>query len=308
MKKILCVCVFLFVTVAVFAVDIGTALDQAAEQFSSTMQTGTTIAIVGIASDTEDMSEYMLDELTLRFVQQRRLTVANRANLDAIKKEMNFQLSGEVSDASIQEIGAMAGAEIVIHGSLKAIGSTYILVLQALNVTTATVEDMYRSTVTLDEFTAPLLGKTATAKGVFVDVTNDYTAGQKIGLGFQNLIFGLGSYRAGHTGDGIILTTSHVVGQVLLWLGLSGAFSTQYETTYGDGSVYYEYDDGGSIISAGTGIAVLSFATLYGFIRPIFYHKPSAKIGAFGEPDGLRLAIMPLGDTPVMQVSYRKSF
>lgn len=316
MKKILCVCVFLLATVAVFAVDIGTALDQAAEQFSSTLQTGTTIAIVGIASDTEDMSEYMLDELTLRFVQQRRLTVANRANLDAIKKEMNFQLSGEVSDASIQEIGAMAGAEIVIHGSLKAIGSTYILVLQALNVTTATVEDMYRSTVTLDEFTAPLLGKTATAKGVFVDVTNDYTAGQKIGLGFQNLIFGLGSYRAGHTGDGVILTTSHIVGQALLWMGIFGLGTTYQQipiTEYGEyGASYTRYEEvwdyTGSNIMMATGVAALSFATLYGFIRPIFYHKPSAKIGAFGEPDGLRFALVPFGENPVMQVSYRKSF
>lgn len=316
MKKILCVCVFLFVTVAVFAVDIGTALDQAAEQFSSTLQTGTTIAIVGIASDTEDMSEYMLDELTLRFVQQRRLTVANRANLDAIKKEMNFQLSGEVSDASIQEIGAMAGAEIVIHGSLEQVGDMFFLMVQALDVTTATVEDMYRSTVTLDEFTAPLLGKTATAKGVFVDVTNDYTAGQKIGLGFQNLIFGLGSYRAGHTGDGVILTTSHIVGQALLWMGIFG-LGTTYEqipiTEYGEYGIPYtryeeEWDYTGSNVMMATGVAVLSFATLYGFIRPIFYHKPSAKIGAFGEPDGLRFALVPFGENPVMQVSYRKSF
>lgn len=319
MKKILCACAFLLATVAVFAVDIGTALDQAAEQFSSTMQTGTTIAIIGVASETEDMSEYMLDELTLSFVRQRRLTVANRANLDAIKKEMNFQLSGEVSDASIQEIGSMTGAEIVIHGSLKPIGSTYILVLQALNVTTATVEDMYRSTVTLDEFTAPLLGKTSIAKGVFVDDANDYTTGQRIGLGFQNLIFGLGSYRAGHTGDGVILTTSHIVGQALLWMGIFG-LGTTYEqipiTEYGDpngyGTPYTRYEEvwdyTGSNVMMATGVAVLSFATLYGFIRPIFYHKPSAKIGAFGEPDGLRLAIMPLGDTPVMQVSYRKSF
>ena len=286
MKKILCVCVFLLATVAVFAVDIGTALDQAAEQFSSTLQTGTTIAIVGIASDTEDMSEYMLDELTLRFVQQRRLTVANRANLDAIKKEMNFQLSGEVSDASIQEIGAMAGAEIVIHGSLKAIGSTYILVLQALNVTTATVEDMYRSTVTLDEFTAPLLGKTSIAKGVFVDDANDYTTGQRIGLGFQNLVFGLGAYRAGYMVDGIILTITHLVG-------------------YGSLAGVTPIDPVAGLVIGGP---IFLASALYGFIRPIFYHKPSAKIGAFGEPDGLRLAIMPLGDTPIMQVSYRKSF
>lgn len=157
MKRILFVCAFIFAAAATFAVDIGTALDQAAEQFSSTLQTGTTVAIVGIASDTDDMSEYMLDELTLRFVQQRRLTVANRANLDAIKQEMNFQLSGEVSDASMQEIGAMAGAETVIHGSLRKLGSAYILSLQALNVTTATVEDMYRATIEPSETTNLLL-------------------------------------------------------------------------------------------------------------------------------------------------------
>ena len=287
MKKILCACAFLLATVAVFAVDIGTALDQAAEQFSSTLQTGTTIAIVGIASDTEDMSEYMLDELTLRFVQQRRLTVANRANLDAIKKEMNFQLSGEVSDASIQEIGAMAGAETVVHGSLKTVGSTYMLTLQALNVTTATVEDMYRSTITLDEFTTTLLGKTITDKGIVKDINTDYTAGQRIGLGFQNLVFGLGAYRAGYVVDGVILTITHLAGYgcMAVLAGLGGA-------------------DTGLI----TGGPIFLISALYGFIRPIFYHKPSAKIGAFGEPDGLRLAIMPLGDTPVMQVSYRKSF
>ena len=287
MKKILCACAFLLATVAVFAVDIGTALDEAAEQFSSTLQTGTTIAIVGIASDTEDMSEYMLDELTLSFVRQRRLTVANRANLDAIKKEMNFQLSGEVSDASIQEIGAMAGAETVVHGSLKTIGSTYMLTLQALNVTTATVEDMYRSTITLDEFTATLLGKTITDKGIVKDINTDYTAGQRIGLGFQNLVFGLGAYRAGYVVDGVILTITHLAGYgcMAVLAGLGGA---------GTGLI--------------TGGPIFLASALYGFIRPIFYHKPSAKIGAFGEPDGLRLAIMPLGDTPVMQVSYRKSF
>ena len=144
--------------------DVDTALEQAAEQFSSILKTGTTVAIVGIDVGAPSVSAYLLDELTLYLVQQGRLTVADRVNLDAIKKEMNFQLSGEVGDASIQEIGAMAGAETVIHGSLKfrsfvglSIWSTvkypsYILTLQALNVTTGTVETMYRETVKLNSY------------------------------------------------------------------------------------------------------------------------------------------------------------
>ena len=270
---------------AVFSIDIGTALDQVAEQFSASLPSGTTVAIVGIASDTENMSEYLLDELTFRFVQQRRLTVANRANLDAIKQEMNFQLSGEVSDASIQEIGAMAGAETVVHGSLKEIGSIYFLSLQALNVTTATVEDMYRETVELDAVTAPLVGKTVTSQGSVLDLNKDYTTGQRVGLGFQNLVFGLGSYRAGHVVDGVLLTVTHIAGYSCL-------------------IIFSIIDPAAGLMVGGP---IFAASALYGFIRPIFYHKPGTEVGAFGEPDGLRLAIIPFGDNPVMQVSYRKS-
>lgn len=188
MKRLLFVCTFIFAAAATFAVDIGTALDQAAEQFSSTLQTGTTVAIVGIASDTDDMSEYMLDELTLRFVQQRRLTVANRANLDAIKQEMNFQLSGEVSDASMQEIGAMAGAETVIHGSLRKLGSAYILSLQALNVTTATVEDMYRATIDPNETTNLLLLEGKENKIILSESSKLNDGTKKITVGLRGVL------------------------------------------------------------------------------------------------------------------------
>ena len=95
---------------AVFALEIETALAETAAQFSKTLKAGSTIAIIGISSDTEEMSDFMLDELTVNFVKLRKLKVADRANLAAIKKEMNFQLSGEVGDDSIQQIGAMAGA------------------------------------------------------------------------------------------------------------------------------------------------------------------------------------------------------
>ena len=45
MKRLLFVCTFIFAAAATFAVDIGTALDQAAEQFSSTLRTGTSGAV-----------------------------------------------------------------------------------------------------------------------------------------------------------------------------------------------------------------------------------------------------------------------
>ena len=143
-KKIAAVVCAAWCAAAACAVDIETALQQVADQFSATIKRGSTIAIVGISSDSSEMSDFMLDDLTMRFVQARTLTVANRANLDAIKAEMNFQLSGEVSDDSIQQIGAMVGANIVVHGKLVPIGNIFNLTMQALDVTSAAVIDMCR--------------------------------------------------------------------------------------------------------------------------------------------------------------------
>ncbi|MDE6773355.1 MAG: penicillin-binding protein activator LpoB [Treponemataceae bacterium] len=143
-KKIAAVVCAAWCAVAASAVDIETALQQVADQFSATFKKGTTIAIVGISSDSTEMSDFMLDDLSMRFVQARKVTVANRANLDAIKTEMNFQLSGEVSDESIQQLGAMVGANIVVHGKLIPIGSSFNLTMQALDVTSAAVVDMCR--------------------------------------------------------------------------------------------------------------------------------------------------------------------
>ncbi|MBD5447675.1 MAG: hypothetical protein HDR32_08045 [Treponema sp.] len=161
-KKIAAVVCAAWCAAAACAVNIENALQQVADQFSASIKKGTTIAIIGISSDTKDLSDYMLDELTMCFVQTRSLTVANRANLDAIKAEMNFQLSGEVSDDSIQQIGAMVGANIVVHGSLKPLGRNLSLVVQALDVTSAAVVDMCRFSIEQNDTVKALLAGTPT--------------------------------------------------------------------------------------------------------------------------------------------------
>ena len=75
------------------------------------------------------MSDFLLDELSMQLVRMKKLTVVNRANLDIIKRKMNFQLSGEVSDETIQSISAKVGAKIIIHSSLRRVGLNYILTL-----------------------------------------------------------------------------------------------------------------------------------------------------------------------------------
>ena len=226
-------------------VTIDNALTQAAEKFSSSLKNKTTVAILGISSSYNELSEYMLGELTTDIVQLRKLQVVTRANLDVIKKEMNFQLSGEVSDETMQQLGAKTGAQTVISGTFKPLGTLYVLDIQAFDVTTATIQDTYRVNVASDE-TLELLTKKKVVNAAGKIQSNDYTAGERLGIGFQNILLGLGSYRNGHWGDGILMTAAD--GIVIL--------CSAY--TAGDASIL------GSIIGA---------SIAYGFVRPFFYHK-----------------------------------
>jgi TolB-like protein len=66
--------------------------------------------------------------------------VVDRRELDLIRQEERFQMSGEVSDESMQSIGKKLGAQIIVSGSLNAMGGAYRFRMRALNVETAVVE------------------------------------------------------------------------------------------------------------------------------------------------------------------------
>lgn len=233
-------------------VTIDNALKQAAEQFSSSLKNKTTVAILGISSSYSELSEYILGELTTDIVQLRKLQVVTRANLDVIKKEMSFQLSGEVSDETMQQIGAKTGAQTVISGSLKPLGTFYVLDIQAFDVTTATIQDTYRVNVESDETLNLLTKQTVVDSRGKIMNTNDYTTGERIGMGFSNLLFGLGSYCNGHWGDGLILTATKGFG---LYLCLNEYIEYEYVSFWG--------------------MSIIAASIVYGFVRPVFYHRNS---------------------------------
>ena len=286
MKKILGItAAVLMIHAVAFAIEIEAALAETAEQFSKTIKTGSTIAIVGISSDTEEMSDFMLDELTVNFVRLRKLKVADRANLAAIKKEMNFQLSGEVGDDSIQQIGAMAGAQTVIRGTLKPFGESYLLVIHVLNVTTAAVEDIYRAKIDGNETLALLLSVEVKNGSKKVLRADRYHGGELAKLGFGNLLFGTGAYLAGNYVDGAVLTVWHAANLGMFFGGIAGM-------TVGGGR------DAGVVGISFLSLGCISGAVriIYGFVRPKYYVKrvKNKSMGAADILDGLNFAIAPL--------------
>jgi hypothetical protein len=96
------------------------------------------MAIVYVTSKDTDVTEYIANELEFIMVEQG-LTLIDRSQLDRIRQEQNFQLSGEVDDRQAVSVGKLAGADIILTGAVTGAGELRRLRLRALNTQTGQV-------------------------------------------------------------------------------------------------------------------------------------------------------------------------
>jgi hypothetical protein len=123
--------------------DLDAAIGEAAAQMGKNLPRGTEIALVSVASSSAQLSEYVIGRLEAALVGGGRLVVVDRANLDKIREEQGFQLSGEVDDNSAKSIGKLLGAGAIVTGAFADLGDVYSLTLKAINIETATVAVSY---------------------------------------------------------------------------------------------------------------------------------------------------------------------
>jgi TolB-like protein len=116
------------------------AIQQASKDINDTLPAGTKIALLNFTSGSDVLSDYVIEEMSIALVKGRKLTVVDRKEIDLIRGEMNFQMSGEVSDESAQEIGKMLGAQSIVSGSLVNMGDTHRFRTKVINVNSAAIE------------------------------------------------------------------------------------------------------------------------------------------------------------------------
>jgi hypothetical protein len=100
------------------------ALEQAAAEIAGKLPSGASIAVVSFASESPNVSAYLMEELDFALL-DRGLVVADRAALDSVRKELNFQASGEVSDETAQSIGHFLGVPYTATGQFQPAGDAY---------------------------------------------------------------------------------------------------------------------------------------------------------------------------------------
>ncbi|MDR0709133.1 MAG: CsgG/HfaB family protein [Spirochaetaceae bacterium] len=159
LKPLLSVFLFIFCPIPVFsqnAVTLDRGLGNAVKYFAERLEKGNKIAVLNFSAPTARLAEYVAEELTANFVNDGSWTVVDRNNLELLQQEMQFQLSGEVDDDTVLSIGRKLGAQIIISGSMEAVGNLFRLRVRAISVETAAIKGINTANIQRDRILASL--------------------------------------------------------------------------------------------------------------------------------------------------------
>jgi TolB-like protein len=144
------------------------AIRDASDYLNDNIPEGSMIVILNIQSDSAKLSDYIIDELIANAVNDRIFKVIDRQQLDLIRSEQNFQLSGEVDDKLALSIGKFLGARTIVSGRVMQLDNRYRMTIRALDVQTAQVQGQYNRNITAGSTITALMrsnsgGRTQTA-------------------------------------------------------------------------------------------------------------------------------------------------
>jgi tetratricopeptide (TPR) repeat protein len=124
------------------------AIDAAVSEIEFKVIKGTEIVVYKIIAPSDEIGEYLSEDINDRFVMNGKLiTLAREAALNYVDTEHMFQMSGLVSDASAVGIGHYLGAKVVIIGTFNRYEDFSQLRLRAVDVRTSALVASYTSRI-----------------------------------------------------------------------------------------------------------------------------------------------------------------
>jgi hypothetical protein len=205
---------------------------------------GTRVAVLNFAAPPA-VSSYVMEESAAFLVKDENLVVVERGELELLQEEMDFQLSGEVSDESAQSIGKMLGAQVIISGSFAPLGGMWRMRIKALEVETAHIRSISSYTVKNDSLLNSLLPR------------RPKTSMDKIGTGALNIVFGLGSWLEGDAIGGLSISAGSAAAAALFVVEAAAL----------------DWNSPAVGVPAAVGVSVAGLTLAYGFIRPFIYNR-----------------------------------
>jgi len=137
--------------------DLDLTIREASTYLNEKIPSRSKIVILNIESTSDALSNYIIEELIANAVNDNNFTVVDRKQLNEIREEMNFQLSGEVADDQAVQIGHIFGAQSIVSGRISPMGENYRFSVRALSVETATIQAQFNKNIPIGSTIASLI-------------------------------------------------------------------------------------------------------------------------------------------------------
>ena len=133
------------------------AIRNAVGELSRGIEPGTSLAVLSIQAGSDRMSDYIINEMIAGFLGRGGFTVVNRAQIELLEEELDFNMSGLVDDATAQSIGRFIGVQSIVTGTFEPIGAFFHFRVQVIEVETAIIRSVYSVSIISDGIIESLL-------------------------------------------------------------------------------------------------------------------------------------------------------
>ncbi|MDR2478193.1 MAG: penicillin-binding protein activator LpoB [Treponema sp.] len=141
------------------------AIERQADYIINNAPRSAVVAIVSIKSDSELLSEYVMEKLPDYVVNNtKKIIFVDRSKLDLIQQEINFQYSGEVSDETMVSIGQKTGAQVIAAGTIIETGRVYNFSIKLFDVKSARILGSNSASIVHDETMEGFLSRSRVAQ------------------------------------------------------------------------------------------------------------------------------------------------
>ncbi|MCL2232057.1 MAG: hypothetical protein FWB99_03170 [Treponema sp.] len=248
------------------AVGIDTAISNIARDFSITLPSRSTIAVVSITSEHLALSNYIINELIFNLIGTGEFQVVPRNMVDEelVRRELLFQHADVAVDPATQaRLRGFAGADTLITGEVtRETPTTYRLMITAIHAETLTFQAASAASVLIDRQMSTLTGG---------DFFEDFTTAERLRMGALNMFGGAGSITNGQRlGWGV--AAGQGVGILLIAGGL--LFFPSVDDDFYDGN----QESRRTMFIAGG--AAIGGAIIFGYIIPFFHTRPNPAVAS----------------------------
>lgn len=208
MKNKLFLIILLLCNICCFAKEeLDFVLESVKNDIILSLEKGTIVCISNFDSPSEDMSSYIQDELTSLVASAGKLKVVTRAHMDKVEKELNYQLSGYVSDETALSICQRLGAQSIIFGQLKELNNEYNLQVKIIDVESASYILFKTYQIDKSSKSEQLLGRAAIYNKASLGVSLDLNKNSLENIGFGGgLLFDYAIFRNLAVGVKVLFT------------------------------------------------------------------------------------------------------